>query len=126
MPLTRRGRDHIVLRLTGEAGTPFAAGTAYLGVGESGAGFDPAQTDLQARPNKVRKRVNADFPVRDGDMLTFQATFGPDEANFEWREWGVFNAAEGGVMLCRKPAPLGRKRPGETWQLEVEVTITSD
>ena len=63
---------------------------------------------------------DAGYPTRSGNVLTFKATFGSEEANFVWNEWGVFNAMSGGVMLSRKVESMGEKVSGSVW---VDVTI---
>ena len=46
------------------------------------------------------------------------------EANFAWNEWGIFNAATGGVMLNRVVESNGTKQNNQTWILDISVTFT--
>ena len=108
--------------LIGAAGTVFSNANARLGVGDSSTAAAASQTDLQAAVNKLRKAMDATFPSRAAQTLTFQATFGPAEANFTWNEWATFNAAAAGTMLNRKVEALGAKTTG-TWVLQITVTI---
>jgi hypothetical protein len=123
MPLTNAGRDAMVADIIGESVTEFNNANAYIGVGDSSAAFAAGQTDLQAATNKFRKGMDATFPTRAGNVLTFKATFGTSEANFAWNEYGIFNAANGGTMLTRKVESLGTKLNTQQWQFTVQLTI---
>lgn len=125
MPLTDAGRNLIAADLLGEAVTEFNAANSHIGVGDSATAFAAAQTDLQAAANKLRKAMDATFPTRAVNVLTFRATFGMAEANFEWKEWAVFNAAVGGTMFNRKvEAPTLGVKPGtQTWQISTAITV---
>lgn len=123
MPITFAGRDHVVATLRGESATPFDGSNARLGVGNSADPFSAEQTDLQASSNKVRSGMQSGYPVRSGNILTYRAIFGPDMANWTWREWGLFNAAGGGTMLNREIQTLGTKTDAQTWALTVSIEI---
>ena len=125
MPLTDAGRDHIATTLVGEAVTAFNNSNAHLGVGDSSAAFSKTQTDLQAATNKLRKAMEATYPQRAANILTFRSLFGTAEANFAWEEWGVFNAAAAGTMLSRKVESLGTKASTQSWQLTVDITVNN-
>jgi len=122
MPLTNAYRDFLAAATVGEPVTPFNAANAYLGVGNGTTAFASTQTDLQGS-SKVRKAMDAGYPVRSGNQITFRATFGNADANFAWEEWGIFNAPSGGVMLNRKVESLGTKGSGATWILTVTITL---
>lgn len=125
MPLTNAGRDVIAAMLIGEVTTDFNNANAHIGVGDSTTAFAVAQTDLQAATNKLRKAMDATYPTRAANVLTFRSTFGTTEANFAWAEWGVFNAASAGAMLNRKVESLGTKASTQSWQLTVTNTVTA-
>jgi len=125
MALTNAGRDQIAADLIGEAVTDFDSANAHVGVGDSTVAFAATQTDLQAASNKLRKPMDATFPSRAVNALTFQSTFGTADANFTWNEWGVFNALAAGVMLNRKVEVLGTKTSAQTWQINVTLTVTA-
>ena len=125
MALTNAARDLIAQALIGEAFTSFANANARIGVGESSAAFTASQTDLQASTNKLRKAMEAAYPTRAGNTLTFRSIFGTSEGNFAWNEWGVFNAASGGTMLNRLVASLGTKTSAQSWQVTVTVTVVA-
>lgn len=125
MALTNAARDLIAQALIGEAFTSFANANARIGVGDSSATFTASQTDLQASTNKLRKAMEAAYPTRAGNTLTFRSIFGTSEGNFAWNEWGVFNAASGGTMLNRLVASLGTKTSAQSWQVTVTVTVVA-
>ena len=124
-PLTNAGRDFIAQDIIGEAVTEFNNANAHIGVGDSTTAFAVAQTDLQAATNKLRKAMDASYPTRSGNVLTFRSTFATGEANFPWQEWGVFNAAAAGTMINRKVESLGTKASTQSWQLTITNTVTA-
>jgi hypothetical protein len=86
---------------------------ANLGVGDSNASADPAQTGLQAASNKTYKAMDATYPQRSGQTAEWRATFGSDEANYAWEEYTVVNAAsDTGKNLNRKVSSKGTKSSG--------------
>ncbi len=121
MALTAAGINYISQAIVGQ-GTPFTATTAMLGVGSGTAAFAASQTDLQGT-NRFRKAMDTGFPIVTPPVVRFKAIFQPDEANFAWQEWGIFNAATGGVMLNRVVESNGTKQNNQTWVLEVAVTF---
>lgn len=116
--------------LLGGTITSFAEANAAIGVGNSTAAEDPTHTNLQGT-SKFRKAVDLTYPQHtDGTALvnsqvTFRSTFEPDDANFAWDEWGIFNSDvdAAGTMLNRKVENLGTKTSGFTWRLTLVVSI---
>jgi hypothetical protein len=125
MALTNAGRDLIASMLLGEATTDFTNANARIGVGDSTTAFAAAQTDLQAATNKLRKAMDATYPQRATNVLTFRSTFATGDANWAWQEWAVFNAAAAGAMLNRKVESLGTKTSAQSWQFTVTLTVTA-
>lgn len=124
MPLTQVGRNHIAAAIIGDGPpTAFDNANAYLGSGDSSAAFADSQTDLQASSNKLRKGMEAGYPQRSTNVLTFRSLFGTSDANWHWQEWGVFNASSSGTMLSRKAEDLGTKTSAQSWLLTVTVTV---
>ena len=124
MPLTNAGRDFIASAV-GESVTLFNNANAHLGVGDSSTAFAASQTDLQAASNKVREAMDATYPQRSGNVVTYRATFESADANFAWAEFGVFNAAAAATMLNRKVSAQGTKTAGQEWELTVVNTINN-
>jgi len=110
--------------LIGAGGTVYSNANAYLGIGDSTTAAAAGQTDLQAATNKVRHAMDATFPSRSGQTLTFRSTFLTSEGNFSIQEQGTFNASTAGTMLNRKVTDLGTKTSASTLQLTMTVTIS--
>lgn len=123
MALTNAGRDLIAKAIIGDTYTIFNNANSQIGVGDSTTAFDATQTDLQAATNKLRKAMEAAYPSRATNVLTFRSLFATGEANFAWNEWGVFNDASAGEMLNRKAESLGTKTSAQSWQLTVQLTV---
>lgn len=124
MALTDAGRNLMIDGITGTAVTAFNNANSHIGVGDSTTAFSAAHTDLVGT-NKLRKPMDATYPTRATNVLTFRSTFGTSEANWTWNEWGVFNALSGGTMLSRKVEALGTKTSTQTWQFTATLTITT-
>ena len=111
--------------LIGTAITAFSNANARIGVGDSSTAASASQTDLQASTNKLRKAMDATFPSRSSQTLTFKSTFGTSDANFAWNEWAIFNAASGATsMLNRKVESMGTKSSGQTWVHTATITLS--
>lgn len=124
MALVNLARDIIADALIGGSDfTRFNNANAHLGVGDSSAAFAASQTDLQAATNKHREPMDATYPQRATNVLTFRATFETADANHAWNEWGIFNAVSAGEMLNRVVESLGTKTSAATWEFTVTLTI---
>lgn len=128
--LTYGGASALWHRLIGGTSvTAFDSANAYLGVGDSNTAASAEDTDLKATTNKLRKGMDATYPQHtDGTVagsasIVFRATFGTEDANFGWEEWGLFNAESGGRMLNRKVESLGTKTASASWVLTVTLTL---
>lgn len=107
----------------------FAGTTAYnnanadIGVGDSSAAEAATQVDLQASTNKLFKAMNATFPSRASQTVSWQSDFLTGEANYAWNEWGIRNGVTRNKNLNRKVQSLGTKASG-TWTLTGQVTLS--
>jgi hypothetical protein len=99
--VTNVGGALMLDKLIGAAGTVFDNTNGYIGIGDSATAAAVGQTDLQAASNKTRVVMDATFPSRSGQVMTFKATFGTGVANYAWNEIGLFNAAAAGSMFSR-------------------------
>jgi hypothetical protein len=122
MALTNAGRDLIAKAIIGDTYTIFNNANSQIGVGDSSTAFAATQTDLVGT-NKLRKAMEATYPTRAANVLTFRSLFSTAEANFAWNEWGVFNDPTAGDMLNRKVETLGTKTSAQSWQLTVQLTV---
>lgn len=125
MALTDASRDNLAKAIINDTPTTFVNATAHIGVGDSSTAFSVAQTDLVAATNKFRKAMDATYPTRSTNVLTFRSTFATGDANFAWNEWGVFSASTAGLMLNRKVESLGTKTSAQSWQLTCTITVNN-
>lgn len=109
--------------VAGAGGTAFNNANAYIGVGDSSTATTSGMTDLQAATNKVRIAMDATFPSRSGQVMTWRSTAGTSVANFSIQEMGLFNASSGGTMLSRIVQNLGTKASGTTWTFTYTITV---
>lgn len=86
--------------LIGAGGTAYNNSNAYIGIGNGTTAPATSQTDLVGA-SKTRKAMDATFPNRSGQVVTFKSTFGTSDANYSWEEIGLFNASTSGTMLSR-------------------------
>lgn len=107
-------------------GTPtaFNNANARLGVGDSAAVEAATQTDLQAATNKTYKAMSASYPSRATQTVTWRAVFASAEANYAWNEFCVDNGATALKTLNRKVSAQGTKASGQTWTLDLAITIS--
>lgn len=115
--------------LIGVNPTFYTNALAALGVGDSAAAFALGQTNLQGAvvtTDRIRKAMDATFPSRAANVVTFRSTFATGEANFVWNEWAIFNAVADatGTMLNRAVVNLGTKTSAASWQLTATLTQT--
>lgn len=106
----------------------FNNANAHIGVGDSNTAAAIGQTDLLAETNKFYSPMDSTYPQHtDGTgesnaSLIFRTTFGANDANFAWQEWGIFNADSDGRMLNRRVASLGTKASPAVWTFTVTLS----
>lgn len=108
--------------ITGDSANHFNNATSTIGVGDSSTAAAAGQTDLQAASNKTYKGMEATFPSRSNQTLSFKSSFGAAEANYDWEEWVVKHSTSN-ICLNRRVESLGTKSSG-TWTLEVATTLS--
>lgn len=104
--------------------TAFSNANARIGVGDSNTAAAAAQTDLQASTNKAYKSMEASYPSRSGQTVTWRAVFGTGDANYAWEEFTVDNGASAGKTLNRKVSAQGTKAAGQTWTVDLAITLS--
>lgn len=109
---------------------------AAIAVGDSSTAEAATQTELQAATNRMRKAMDATYPLHTdattsgAASIVFKSTFATTDANWAWNEWAVFNYVgtgtppTGGRMLNRKVQSLGTKTSAATWVLTVTLTLS--
>lgn len=115
-----------VLNLISGNGTPtaFDNANARIGVGDSTAAAAATDTGLQAATNTAFAGMEAGYPQVSGQTITFRAVFGTAAANFDWQEFTVDNGAAAGVSLNRRVSSQGTKASGQTWTVDVAITLS--
>jgi len=104
--------------------TAFSNANARLGVGDDTTAAAAGQTDLQAATNKTYKAMASTYPSRSGQTLTFRAVFGGSDANYAWNEFVVDNGSTAGKTFNRKVSAQGTKASGQTWTLDLAITLS--
>lgn len=111
--------------IAGLGGTAFSNANSYLGVGDSSAAATAGQTGLQAASNKLYKAMEAGYPQRAGQTLAWRAVFAAGDANYAWNEFTVANGnSDAAVNLNRKVSAQGTKAAGQTWTLDLSITLS--
>lgn len=115
--------------LIGAGGQVYDNSNAYIGIGDSNTAAAAGQTNLQAATNRVKAAMDATFPSRSGQTMTWRCTFGTGEGNFSIQEAGLFNdgpdfTTELGTMLNRLVSSLGTKTSATTLQVSLTLTIS--
>jgi hypothetical protein len=103
-------------------------GSGRVLVGNGDLPFSPADTRLSG-DQTAQVDADAGYPVvqqwGDEDIggwrLVFRATFGEDQAVFDWQERGIVTAQ--GVLIDRSVSDQGRKVLGAIWQLEIGLEL---
>lgn len=107
------------------APTSFANANAYLGVGDSSTAASASQTGLQASTNKLYKAMESGYPSRASQTVTWRSVFGSSDANFGWNEFTVANGnSDSAKNLNRKVDAQGTKASGQTWTLDLAITLS--
>lgn len=115
----------------------YSNANAYISVGDSSTGAADTQTELQAGTNRLRKAMDATYPLHTdttgtagSKSITFRSTFATGDANWAWAEWGIFNGpgtggppTTGARMLNRKVESLGTKTSAATWVLTITLSL---
>lgn len=127
--LLNEGIDEIEKLIATTGATQYNNANARLGVGDDNTAANATQTSLQAAANagthKLWKAMDATYPTVGSQVMTFKSTFGSGDANFDWEEFTVVNAADdGGKNLNRKVSDQGTKAAGQTWVLTLTITLS--
>lgn len=121
--LVNTGIQLMLDKLIGGAGTVFDNTNAYIGTGNSSTAASATDTDLLGA-SKERVGMEATFPNRTNQTMSWKSVFGTTEGNYEWLEIGIFNASTSGTMLNRKVVSKGTKSSSDTWTITINITIS--
>lgn len=109
--------------ITGKSATAWST-NSYIGVGDSTTAAVATQSGLLGA-NKKYIQVDDTYPVVAGQTVTYEATFGPDDANFDWREITVANgSSDTAKNMNRKVQDMGRKAQGATWVARLQISLS--
>ena len=117
----------VLLDLLAGLGSPtaYSNANAYIGVGDSTTAAAAGQTGLQATTNKAYAAMADGYPSRSGTTITWRAVFGSGAAEFDWREFTVINGpTDSAINLNRVVSSQGTKGAGQTWTVDLQVTIS--
>jgi hypothetical protein len=106
------------------SGTKYDNTNAYLivGTGDGAATADDTESDFTAG---VVEGMESSYPTYGtSQKITWKASYGSDDANQAWNEFGVLNASTSGKLLNRKVSDQGTKTSGQTWELSLEITFS--
>ncbi len=109
------------------AGTPtsFANANAYIGVGDSSTAAAASQTGLQASTNKAYVGMESGYPQRSNQTVTWRSVFGTSTGNFAWQEFTIANGnSDSADNLNRVVSNQGTKASGQTWTVDVAITLS--
>lgn len=123
--LLNEGITEMLTLIIGGSATAYSNANTYIGVGDSETAVSASQTGLQAASNKLWKAMDDGYPSVSDQTVTFQSTFGSDDANFDWYEITVVNATDDtGENMNRKQQDMGRKAVNTTWVARVAITLS--
>lgn len=122
--LLNEGIGEMLDLIIGAGGSVVAynAANAQIGVGDTQTAEANTQTDLQAPSNKLYKAMNAGFPSRSAQTLSFQSDFTTGEANWHWQEASIRNGVSRDRNMNRKVVDMGTKASG-LWTVTGTLTL---
>ena len=103
---------------SGSCSPPFGS-SSQICVGNGTTTPSASQTGLTGSQTFCQSQ-DPGYPIVNQNQVTFEATYNPNDANFDWEEWGVSN---GQVFLNRAQVSLGTKSSPQTWIFQVTLTI---
>jgi len=98
----------------------------YIGIGTSVAAAASTQSGLLcSAAGKWWDAMEAGYPSRTSETIWFRAIVGSDDGNYSWEEFTIVNAAsdEVGANLNRAVSDQGVKASGQTWTIDVKITL---
>jgi hypothetical protein len=90
----------------------------------TGTGSASASDTAATFTSPVDKAMDTGYPQLSGQTISFKATYGSGDANQAWNEFGVINSDATPVLLNRFVTSKGTKSSGETWSIEIQITLS--
>ena len=110
------------------AAVAYAQANTALGVGDSTASSGVATaTGLLSTANTLYVAVSTGYPTRTNQTITWRSVFSSAQGNFNWREFTARNsltATGRNRNLNRAVSNQGTKAAGQTWTLDLQLTIS--
>lgn len=112
--------------LIGAGGTAYNNGNSRIGVGNSATAAAAGDTNLNGA-SKYFMTMDATFPSRSAQTITWKATFASGVAQFAWEEWCIDNGTTAGTtvvtpILNHKVTSFGTKG-ATTWVMTATLVI---
>ena len=104
----------------------FTNANSFLGVGDDNTAALVTQTELIGVTKF--KTMDVGYPIYGTDQkIIFKASFGVDDGNFNWKEFGVANydmnvSGNTGTLFNRRVEDKGTKLQGEEWELQLTIS----
>lgn len=117
------GKHLIASRLAGSISGNNSSMT-HMAVGTGTATPMPADTTLLAEISNSRTTLSSSLVETNSNVVTYSATFGSGIGTGPITEAGIFNAASGGVMLCRTVFYVVNKDISDTLTINWSITIS--
>lgn len=130
--LTNQGIQRLEDLLIGVAVQAYNNTNARIGTGNSATAAAVTDIDLGAAAGAGNRQfvlMDATFPSRATNTITFRATFTSTLGNYAWQEWGIDNGTANGTtvtaaFLNHKITSWGTKVSGASWQFTVTLVIS--
>ena len=109
--------------------TKWSSSIAYLFVGTHSSTESYSQSKLFATVGTgscARYSMDSGYPTVSSNVITWRSTFTSLTANFAWKEYSLRNknVQTTGIALNRLQSSKGTKVSGETWTLQLQITVT--
>jgi len=101
----------------------WSAANAKVRTGTGSGSAVPGDTQATFT-SPVDKAMDGSYPLLSGQQIQFKGTYGSGDANQAWNEFGVINSDGTPVLLNRYVSAKGTKSSGETWTLEIDITLS--
>jgi len=122
--LTNEGMNHLWKIICGDAVDDLE--TAPVLIVGTGSGAATTSDDENTFTAGVKEGMEAGYPTFGTDQkANWKASYDGDTANQSWQEFGLLTKTTDGVLINRKVSDQGTKVSGQTWELELEITLSN-
>lgn len=124
--LLHLGRNNLAALTINDSGVVYDSTGATIHVSSAtSTTYTATSTDIGGSPYVMT--MEATYPQRATNQLTFRGVASTDSANFAWEAWAISNSTTTGAgdFLNRAQESLGTKTSSQSWQFTVDVTLTT-